>query len=104
VKGLGNLGHLMKQAKQMQEELAKTQEQIAKLRVSGTSGGGMVTAIVSGAGELVGLQIEREVIDPEDPEMLVDLIVAAVQDAQRRAKTEAEERLGPLAQGFGLPT
>jgi DNA-binding YbaB/EbfC family protein len=104
VKGLGNLGHLMKQAKQMQEELAKTQEEIAKLRVSGTSGGGMVTAIVSGAGELAGLQIEREVIDPEDPEMLVDLIVAAVQDAQRRAKTEAEERLGPLAQGFGLPT
>lgn len=104
MKGLGNLGHLMKQAKQMQEELAKTQAEIAELRVAGTSGGGMVTATVTGTGDLASLTIEREVIDPEDPDMLVDLVIAAVQDAQRKAKTEAEGRLGPLTQAFGLPT
>jgi len=64
----------------------------------------MVTATVSGTGDLVDLAIEREVIDPEDSEMLVDLVIAAIQEAQRSAKAEAEQRLGPLTQGLGLPT
>lgn len=102
MKGLGNFGQLMKQAKQMQEELQKAQAEIAELRIAGTAGGGMVTATVSGGGELVDLAIEREVIDPEDAEMLVDLVIAAIQEAQRLAKSESEQRLGPLAQGFGL--
>jgi DNA-binding YbaB/EbfC family protein len=102
VKGLGNLGQLMKQAKQMQEELQKTQAEIAEMRISGTAGGGMVTATVTGSGELTDLAIEPEVIDPEDSDMLVDLVIAAVQDAQRKAKAEAEKRLGPLTQGLGI--
>ncbi len=103
MKGLGNVGNMMKQAKRLQEELEKTQAEIAELRIDGTAGGGMVTATVNGRGELVDLAIEREVIDPEDAEMLVDLVIAAVQDAQKRAQEEAQRRLGPLTQGLGLP-
>jgi len=102
VKSLGNLGHLMKQAKQIQQELEQTQAEIAEMRVAATAGGGMVTATVTGRGDLVDLSIEPEVIDPEDAEMLVDLVIAAVQEAQKQAREAAEERLGPLAQGLGL--
>lgn len=101
MKGLGDFGKLMKQAKQMQEELQKAQEEIAEMRLTGTAGGGMVSATVSGSGDLADLSIEREVIDPDDPEMLVDLVIAAVQEAQRQAKEESQRRLGPLAQGLG---
>jgi DNA-binding YbaB/EbfC family protein len=102
VKGMGNLGGLMKQAKRLQEELERTQAEIAKMRIAGTAGGGMVTATVNGRGDLTDLRIEAEVIDPEEREMLVDLVIAAVQEAQREAREEAEKRLGPMAQGFGL--
>jgi len=104
VKGLGNFGNLMKQAKQLQEELAQAQAEIAQMRVEASAGGGMVTAIVNGKGDLVDLSIEKEVVDPEDIEMLVDLVIAAVQESQRQAQEKAEERMGPLAQGFGMPT
>lgn len=104
MKGLGNFGNLMKQAKQLQEELAQAQAEIAQMRVEASAGGGMVTAIVNGKGDLVDLSIEKEVVDPEDIEMLVDLVIAAVQESQRQAQEKAEERMGPLAQGFGMPT
>jgi len=103
VKGLGNLGDMMKQAKRLQEQLERAQAEIADLRIEATSGGEMVKATVNGRGELVDLAVEREVIDPEDPEMLVDLVIAAVQEAQKRAQEEAQTRLGPLTQGLGLP-
>jgi DNA-binding YbaB/EbfC family protein len=99
---MGNLGGLMRQAKHLQEELERAQAEIAKMRISGTAGGGMVTATVSGRGDLTELRIEPEVIDPEEHEMLVDLVIAAVQEAQREARREAEKRLGPMAQGLGL--
>ena len=101
MKGLGNMGNLMKQAKQLQEELAAAQADIAEMRVEASAGGGMVTATVSGKGELIDLAIEREVVDPDDIEMLADLIIAAVQESQRQALERAQERLGPLAQGLG---
>jgi len=99
---MGNLGNLMKQAKRLQEELERTQAEIAEMKVSATVGGGMVSATVNGRGDLADLSIEREVIDPEESEMLVDLIIAAVQEAQKDAREAAEKRLGPMAQGFGL--
>jgi len=102
VKGMGNLGGLMKQAKRLQEELERTQEEIAQMRIDATAGGGMVSATVNGRGDLTDLSIEREVIDPDDAEMLVDLVIAAVQEAQREAREAAEKKLGPMAQGFGL--
>ena len=98
---MGNLGNLMKQAKKLQEELERTQAEIAEMKVDATAGGGMVAATVTGRGELVNLKIEPEVVDPEDIEMLVDLIVAAVQEAQNKAQALSQEKLGPLTQGLG---
>ncbi len=100
MKGMGNMGHLMKQVKKLQEEMERKQAEINEMRLDASSGGGMVTATVNGRGKLHALKIEAEVIDPEDPEMLVDLILAAVQQAQRDAEEKSEELLGPLAQGM----
>jgi DNA-binding YbaB/EbfC family protein len=103
MKGLGNLGNLMKQAKKLQEELEKKQAEIAEMKIEASSGGGMVTATVNGRGELLNVAIEKEVVDPDDVEMLVDLVIAAVQEAQKNAREQAQERLGPLTQGMALP-
>ncbi len=103
MKGMGNLGNLMKQAKKLQQELERAQAEIAEMKVEASAGGGMVTAVVNGRGELLNLRIEREVVDPEDIEMLVDLIVAAVQEAQKTAVEKAQEKLGPLTQGMNIP-
>lgn len=103
MKGTGGFGNLMKQAKRIQEELERAQAEIAEMKVEASAGGGMVTAVVNGQGELVNLKIEREVIDPDDAEMLIDLIIAAVQEAQSHAKDAAQQKLGPLAQGLQLP-
>ncbi len=103
MKGTGGFGNLMKQAKRIQEEIERAQAEIAEMRVEASAGGGMVTAIVTGQGELANLKIEREVVDPDDVEMLIDLIIAAVQEAQSDAKEAAQRKLGPLAQGLNLP-
>jgi len=101
VKGLGNLGGLMKQAKKLQEDLERAQAEIGEMKVQASSGGGMVTATVTGRGELIDLKIESEVVDPDDVQMLVDLVVAAVQEAQANAQTVSQAKLGPLTQGLG---
>ena len=73
------------------------------MRVEASAGGGMVRATVTGQGELTNLKIEREVVDPDDVEMLIDLIIAAVPEAQSNAKEAAQQKLGPLAQGLNVP-
>jgi DNA-binding YbaB/EbfC family protein len=93
----------MKQAKKLQQELERAQAEIAELRIEAASGGGMVTATVNGQGGLLDLRIEPEVVDPDDVDMLVDLVIAAVQEAQSKASDEAQKRLGPLSQGMGVP-
>ena len=103
MKGTGGFGNLMKQAKRIQEEIERAQAEIAEMRVDASAGGGMVTATVTGQGELVNLKIEQEVVDPDEVEMLADLIIAAVQEAQSNAKEAAQQKLGPLAHGLGLP-
>jgi len=103
MKGMPNMGNLMRQAKKLQENLEKKQAEIAEMKIEASSGGGMVTATVSGKGELLNLAIEKEVVDPEDVDMLVDLVVAAVQEAQKNAQQKAQEMLGPLTQGMNLP-
>lgn len=103
MKGMGNLGNLMKQAKQLQEDMEKAQAEIAEMKIEATSGGGIVGATVTGRGELLNLSIDPEVVDPNDIEMLVDLIIAAVQEAQRKATDIAQEKLGPLTKGLSLP-
>jgi nucleoid-associated protein EbfC len=92
---------LMAQAQQMQQQLLDAQEQLARTEVTGTSGGGLVTATVTGAGELTGLVIDPSAIDPVDPEGLADLVVAAVRDANRAAAELQQHAMGPLAGGLG---
>lgn len=95
-----NIKQLMKQAQQMQE---KMQQQMTNLRVEGTSGGGMVTATMSGNKELLGLKIEKDAVDPDDIEMLQDLIVAAVNEASRKVDEEMQSQLGSMTGGMKMP-
>jgi DNA-binding YbaB/EbfC family protein len=88
---------LMAQAQQMQQQLLDAQEQLARTEVTGTAGGGLVTATVTGAGELTGLVIDPSAIDPGDPEGLADLVIAAVRDARTEAAQLQQQAMGPVA-------
>lgn len=99
--GMPDMQQLMQQAQQMQQQLLAAQQELNELKVTGTAGGGLVTATVSGAGELLQLVINPEIVDPEDTETLADLIVAAVRDASGNVQKLAGEKLGPLAGGLG---
>ena len=92
---------ILAQAQRMQEQLLEAQEELADAEVTGTAGGGLVLATVTGAGELKSLTIDPKVVDPEDTETLADLIVAAVRDAGTNAQKLAAEKMGPLAGGLG---
>ncbi|HEU0213581.1 MAG TPA: YbaB/EbfC family nucleoid-associated protein [Jiangellaceae bacterium] len=92
---------LLQQAQRMQEQLMSAQQNLAETQVTGTSGGGLVTATVTGSGELVSLDIAPSVVDPADVETLSDLVVAAVRDATAQAQRLAADRMGPLGQGLG---
>lgn len=99
--GQPNMQQLMKQAQKMQQELLAAQEELASAEVTGSAGGGLVTATVTGGGELRAVTIDPSVVDPDDVETLQDLVVAAVRDAGRAAQELAGERMGPLTQGLG---
>ena len=97
----GDMSGLLAQAQAMQQQLFTAQQELAETRVDGSAGGDLVTATVSGTGELVGLTIKPEAIDPDDTETLADLILAAVRDATTQAQALASSKLGPLAGGLG---
>ncbi|KAA2262456.1 YbaB/EbfC family nucleoid-associated protein [Solihabitans fulvus] len=91
---------ILQQAQQMQQQLVAAQQELADAEVTGTAGGGLVTATVTGSGELKGLEIDPKAVDPEDTETLADLVVAAVRDANRAAQELAAEKMGPLSSGM----
>jgi DNA-binding YbaB/EbfC family protein len=93
----------MKQAQKMQQQLEAAQAELAAAEVTGSAGGGVVTATLTGSGELTALTIDPKVVDPEDVETLQDLIVAAVRDAHRAVGELANEKMGPMTGGLGLP-
>jgi DNA-binding YbaB/EbfC family protein len=93
----------MKMIQQMQNRLEKIQRELAETIVEGTAGGGVVTVQVTGAREFHGIRIDPSAVDPEDVEMLEDLITAAVQDAMARAATTAEDKMGALTGGMKIP-
>ena len=97
------LGQLMQQAKKMQERLVKIQEELAEKTVEGQAGGGMVTATVNGAHEVLSVQISPEVIDPQDAEMLGDLVAAAVNGAVSAASDDYTEQMQKVTGGMQLP-
>jgi DNA-binding YbaB/EbfC family protein len=103
MKGVPNMGKLMKQAQQLQAKMAKMQEELSEKTVEASAGGGMVTAVANGKQEVVSIHIEQEVIDPDDAEMLQDLIMAAVNDALNRAKDMMNEEMGKLTKGMNIP-
>jgi DNA-binding YbaB/EbfC family protein len=98
-----NLGNLVKQAQRMKAEMEKIQEEAAAKRVEGTAGGGMVTVVCNGRGELVAVKIDREVAGLDDLEMLQDLVVAAANDALRKSRELLTQEMGRLTGGLGLP-
>ena len=93
----------MKQAQQMQEQMAKMQEELANKTIEGSAGGGMVKAVASGDGKLVSITIEPDVLKQNDKEMLEDLIMAAVNSALENAKTMAADDMKKIAGGFNIP-
>ncbi len=103
MKGIPNMGQLLKQAQQFQSKMAKLQEELADQTVEASAGGGMVTVVVNGRQEVLSIQIDPEVIDREDPEMLQDLIMAAVNDGLSRARDMMNEEMGELTKGLNIP-
>ncbi len=99
MKGFGNM---MKQLKKVQDRMNKLQEELATRTVEGSAGGSMVTAVVNGKQELVSLKIEKEVVDPDDIEMLQDLIVAAVNQGIKKSQDMMNEEMSKLTGGLGL--
>lgn len=95
-----DLTSLMAQAQQMQQQLLAAQNQLAAAEVTGTAGGGLVRATVTGDGQVIGLEIDPSAIDPADAEGLADLVLAAIRDAHRAAGDLQQRAMGPLAQGL----
>ena len=98
-----NIGQIMKQAQQMQTKMAELQEQLAGLEVSGSSGGGMVQVTMSGKGELRGVKIDPTLANPDDVEVLEDLIMAAANDAKSKVEVRVQEEMQKLTGGLDLP-
>src|SRR3954453_3360137 len=96
-----NMQQLMKQAQQMQQQLMAAQAELAQTEVEGSAGGGLVSAKMTGSGELLSLTIDPKAVDPDDVETLQDLVVAAVRDAPRAVGELAQERMGALTGGLG---
>lgn len=101
--GLGDMGKLMKQAQEMQTKMAELQESLDTIEVTGEAGAGLVTATATAKGRLKGLSIDPSLFNPDDREVVEDLIVAAVKDAQERAQARQAEEMGKLTEGLGLP-
>src|SRR5919202_3117603 len=102
-----DMDKLLQQVGQMQQQMEQAQEELAKETVEASAGGGMVTVTANGKGEITSIKIDPKAIDPDDPEMLGDMVLAAVNEALRSAQSLAESKLGGLAGGalggLGLP-
>jgi hypothetical protein len=99
----GSMREIMRQVKRLQEKVEEKQQELAQMKVEATSGGGMVKVIANGRVEILDIKISKEVIDPEDVEMLEDLILAAVKEVQLKSKELAKREMGSLMSGMGLP-
>jgi len=97
------MNKLMQQAQQMQEQMAKAQADLASETVEASAGGGLVTVQATGAGDIVSIKIDPKAIDPDDAELLEDLVLAAVNEAIRSAQSLAQSKLGAVTGGLGLP-
>lgn len=103
MKGLGNFGDIMKQAQKMHKKMEEMQNELKERVVEASSGGGMVTAKMNGRQELLAVKIDPEVVDPEDVDMLEDLVVAAVNQAAKKSRELCEQEMAKLTGGLNLP-
>lgn len=94
---------ILQQAREMQDRFQKVQDELQHATAKGAAGGGMVTAEVSGTGQIKQIKIDPSVVNPADVEMLEDLIVVAIADAQKKAQTQAQEQMGQVTGGLNLP-
>jgi hypothetical protein len=100
MKGMGNM---MKQAQKLQSKMVKMQEELGDRTVESAAGGGMVKVVANGKQQIVSIQIEKEVVDPEDVEMLQDLIMAAINDALTKSQEMVSSEMGKLTGGMNIP-
>jgi DNA-binding YbaB/EbfC family protein len=98
-----NFGNIMKQAKKIQEKIASMQAELESRTVEATAGGGMVAVVVNGKFEILSMKIEKEVVNPEDVDMLQDLIMAAVNEGIRKAQEMASAEMSKITGGFNIP-
>lgn len=101
--GIGNMQKMMQQAKKMQADMAKKQEELKEMTVETSSGGGAVSVVVSGDLVLRSIKIDKEVIDPDDVEMLEDLVLAAVNEGLSKAQEMANKEMSSITGGLGIP-
>ncbi|MCK4632847.1 MAG: YbaB/EbfC family nucleoid-associated protein [candidate division Zixibacteria bacterium] len=99
----GGLGNMMKQVQQMQAKMQQMQDELAKLEVEGTAGGGMVKVVSNGKNEIVSITIDPEVVDKDDIEMLQDLIAAAVNQARQKVQEIQQEQMSSITGGLNIP-
>jgi nucleoid-associated protein EbfC len=98
-----NLSQMMKQAQEMQSKMADMQNQLGEIEVTGQSGAGMIVATMNGRGEMRGIKIDKSLIDPEDPEVLEDLVVAAINDAKGKVEVRVQEETQKVMGDMKLP-
>jgi DNA-binding YbaB/EbfC family protein len=98
-----NIQKMMKQAQKMQAQLAETQAELAEKTVEVTTGGGKITVVANGAGDVLSIKIDKVVVDPDDVEMLEDLVLSGVKQAIEKGKAMAAEEMGKITGGMGLP-
>ena len=101
--GIGNMGKMLKQMQKLQGDMARVEEELASARIEATAGGGVVRAVANGRGELVSLTIDPVAVDPADVTMLQDLVLAAVNEVQRNARSMAETRMKAITGDIQLP-
>ncbi|MBS4535894.1 YbaB/EbfC family nucleoid-associated protein [Clostridium sp. D2Q-14] len=102
-KGMGNMGGMMKQVQQMQKKMAKMQAELEEKEVEASAGGGAITVKVNGKKELLEVNIDKDVVDPDDVEMLEDLILAATNEALNKAEEMMSSEMGKLTGGMNIP-
>lgn len=101
--GMGNMNNMMKQVKKMQDQMMKAQEELKEKTFDGTAGGGVVTVVVNGHKEVKDVKIKPEAVDPDDIEMLQDLVLAAINDAMKQVDEVTSQQMGKFTGGMNIP-
>lgn len=103
MRGMGNYQNMMRQVQKMQKKMQQAQEKLGEERIEGTAGGGLVRAVVSGHKEVLEIHLDKEVVDPEDIEMLQDLIVIAINEAMEKVDERVAQTMGQFTKGMNIP-